>query len=86
MSQLKGFIYLIKRDGEDGKRGNIKSAIQLLDRAGVNEVIDALVNEQDYYIGALEEYEEYSNAVAGDIDGDGDYDKEDQRIANSLKE
>lgn len=74
MSQVKGLLYFIKREGEDGKIGPILDALQIVVTSPLRDVLI----EKGYYQGAAEEWEEFSHDVAGDVDGDNDYDTTDK--------
>ena len=88
MSQIHGLVFLIKREGEEGKLGKIKSALQVFTGS---PIIAEFVKERGYYEGAKEEWElfmdEHRNPdiVAGDVDGDGDYDSADRAIINKAE-
>lgn len=81
MSQIPGLKFLIQRDGEGGKLGEIRDAVQVVSGSSL---IPYLL-EHDFYLGAKEEWEEFTGLTAGDFDHDGDYDYKDQRIIRKLK-
>lgn len=89
MSKVPGFIYLIKREGENGRIGPIHSAYQFIydPKFGDKDEADYMINiykKRGYYEGSKEEYEGFRKAVAGDLDGDGDYDEDDKKIHEKI--
>ncbi|MFH1383374.1 MAG: hypothetical protein ABIH47_00225 [Candidatus Omnitrophota bacterium] len=82
MSKL---IYLVRRRGERGLLGEIKDAIQCVENSPIVEFLTNPENEQWYHEGTAEEYEEYTHAMAGDIDGDGDVDEDDEALSDELR-
>lgn len=88
MSQRPNLVFMIKRQGENGKIGPLLDATQLVDNSPLIQVL----LDRDYYRGAAEEYEQFMDqhmnpdAVAGDIDGDLDYDQVDKDLAVDIKE
>ncbi|MCR4308234.1 MAG: hypothetical protein NUV80_06770 [Candidatus Berkelbacteria bacterium] len=81
MSQLKGFKYLVRRSGEDGEIGPVEDAIQVWDDSPLCD----LLRDQGYHEEAKEVWEELTGLVAGDMDGDGDHDREDREIIKEAK-
>ena len=82
MGQVAGLKYLITREGEDGKLGKIQGALQVVEHSPLIEPL----TKGRWYLGAKEEWEEYSKLVAGDMDGDGDYDEKDKEVIEALNE
>lgn len=82
MSQLPGLKYLITRDGENGKLGSIHAALQVVETSPLIEML----TEGRWYLGAKEEWEAYSKSMAGDLDGDGDYDEDDKALIKLLND
>lgn len=80
MSKIPFLRYLIQREGEGGKIGNIRDAIQLK----VGSPIVRILKKRGYYEGSKQEWEEFTGLVAGDMDGDGDYDAADKKIIRDL--
>jgi len=80
MSQINGLKYLITREGEDGKLGKIQGALQVVE----NSILVEELTKGRWYEGSKEEWEAYSKAVAGDVDGDGDFDNADQEKIEEL--
>ena len=80
MSKIKGLVHLIHREGDNGKIGPIKDAIQVV----AGSPIIPILKDRDYYIGAKEEWEDYTGLTAGDMDADGDYDADDRKIIKEL--
>jgi len=82
MSQVHGLKYLITREGENGRLGKIQGAFQVLE---TSPLVALLTKEGSrWYLGAKEEWEDYSKAVAGDMDGDGDLDQRDRAIIRDM--
>lgn len=74
MGQIEDLRFLVKREGENGKIGPIKDVVRL-------NVADRRITKllrDNYYIGALEEYEEFTGKPAGDVNDDGVVDQKDK--------
>ena len=90
MSQIPGLVFLITREGEEGKIGPIFDAIQALETSPMIAVLTTAPHR--YYLGAKEEYETFMhdhqnpNAVAGDVDGDNDRDADDAAKVRELND
>lgn len=80
MSQIEGLKFYIKREGEKGRLGKIKDAAQI----AVNSPLRAHLIELGYYEGAKEEWQSFTGLVAGDFDGDGDFDGKDRRTIKEV--
>lgn len=89
MTTLPGMVFLIKREGEDGKIGPLKDALQV---AIGSPIADEYLTNRGYYAGAAEEYEQFmaehgnEDAVAGDVNSDGVRDSEDKEIIEDIQE
>ena len=92
MSKIPGLKFMVKRQGQDGKIGPFRKwGAGVIPVAEASKTLIKHLVDQGYYEGAKEEFEDYMaelgyERVAGDQDGDGDFDDADREIIKQIND